>query len=337
MPDYLSPHTSLSELESQQWQAILQGTRQIQMVAICQVQFGRLLALSPDCCALTKLGLTDKYDSEVVIEANGTLKLTEVLDEAFINVALCRPSIVTSPPVFGVMNSASDDAIFISPLPKTLPWLQSRLRGARRRDPQKYIFGGPVAEYMGSSEDKRFKKQLTSYLADHIGSEDIYLCAHAAIREDLVKPTDKSKHWKTRNANNRPKRLLYAECKQNIATKIEKFNAVTQVQQTMRTSTRRSLYIHGCANAAWIIPFAQGSGSTSRLVDTPLDLKQVLQLHHGRNRQPGSACPADSVGTAVQKPLILYDGANSGEVPDAFRMIEPVASLKVTGYAVKGQ
>ncbi|KAF8173351.1 hypothetical protein K438DRAFT_1772159 [Mycena galopus ATCC 62051] len=172
-----------------------------------------LLAFSPDCRALTKLGLADKYDSEGVIEANGTLKLTEVLDE--VNTPFPRPS-----------------SMLLSAAPPLL-------RGARRRDPQKYIFGGPVAEYMGSSEDKRFKKQLTSYLADHIGSEDIYLCAHAAIREDLVKPTDKSKHWKTRNANNRPKRLTYAERKQNIATKIEKFKAVTQVQQTMTTSTRR--------------------------------------------------------------------------------------------------
>ncbi|KAF8215305.1 hypothetical protein K438DRAFT_2124148 [Mycena galopus ATCC 62051] len=157
-----------------------------------------LPALSPACCALTKLGLADKYEG--VVEANGTLKLTEVFDEA--NTPFPKPSSMLNP------------------------------RSSTHRDSQKYIFGGPVVEYMGSAEDKCFKKQFASYLAYNIGSEDIdiYLRAHAAIREDLVKPTDKSKHWKSRSAKNRPKRLAYAERKQNIATKIEKFKAVTQLR-----------------------------------------------------------------------------------------------------------
>ncbi|KAJ6489725.1 hypothetical protein C8R45DRAFT_1138335 [Mycena sanguinolenta] len=82
------------------------------------------------CRALTKLGLADKY--EAIIEPDGNLKITEVLD-----VGLRRTS----------TGSHELDAEVL----------------------KKYIYGGHVAEYMESLEEEdneRFKKQFASYLAD---------------------------------------------------------------------------------------------------------------------------------------------------------------------------
>ncbi|KAF8218165.1 hypothetical protein K438DRAFT_1427450, partial [Mycena galopus ATCC 62051] len=66
---------------------------------------------------LTKLGLADKYEG--VVEADGTLKLTEVLDEedaphpfkAFLDIGLRCTS--TGSHVFGAMKGAPDSGIFI--------------------------------------------------------------------------------------------------------------------------------------------------------------------------------------------------------------------------------
>ncbi|KAJ7276451.1 hypothetical protein B0H12DRAFT_23467 [Mycena haematopus] len=186
--------------------------------------------------ALTKLGLADKYEG--VVEADGTLKFTEVLDEedaprpfkAFLDVGLRRTS--TGSRVFGAMKGASDGGIFIPHSEKRFPGYDPESKELDAEVLKKYIFGGHVAEYMESLEeedDERFKKQFASYLADGVGSEDIediYVSGHAAIREDpTFKPTDKSKDWKSESLKYRSKKLTYAERKQNIATKIEKFKA----------------------------------------------------------------------------------------------------------------
>lgn len=75
----------------------------------------------------------------------------------------------------------------------------------------------------------RFKKQFATYLADGVGSEDIeeiYVNAHAAIREDpTFKPTEKSKDWKSESVQYKDKRLTHAQRQSNIAAKIEKFKA----------------------------------------------------------------------------------------------------------------
>ncbi|KAJ7368355.1 hypothetical protein DFH08DRAFT_831174 [Mycena albidolilacea] len=186
--------------------------------------------------ALTKLGLADKYEG--VTEPDGTLKMTEILDEedaprpfkAFLDVGLRRTS--TGARVFGAMKGASDGGIFIPHSDKRFPGYDPESKELDAEVLKKYIFGGHVAEYMESLEeedDERFKKQFATYLADGIGSEDIedvYTNAHAAIREDpTFKPTDKSKDWKSESIKHRSKKLTYAERKQNIATKIEKFKA----------------------------------------------------------------------------------------------------------------
>ncbi|KAJ7283600.1 hypothetical protein C8J57DRAFT_1293006 [Mycena rebaudengoi] len=184
--------------------------------------------------ALTKLGLADKYEG--VTEADGTLTMTEVLDEedaprpfkAFLDVGLRRTS--TGSRVFGAMKGASDGGIFVPHSEKRFPGYDPETKELDAEVLKKYIFGGHVAEYMESLEeedDERFKKQFATYLADGVGSEDIediYISGHAAIREDpTFKPTDKSKDWKTETKKHRSVRLTHAQRQENIAVKIEKF------------------------------------------------------------------------------------------------------------------
>ncbi|KAJ7700144.1 hypothetical protein B0H17DRAFT_1196131 [Mycena rosella] len=186
--------------------------------------------------ALTKLGLADKYEG--VTEADGTLTMTEVLDEedaprpfkAFLDVGLRRTS--TGSRVFGAMKGASDGGIFIPHSDKRFPGYDPESKELDSEVLKKYIFGGHVAEYMESLEeedDERFKKQFATYLADGVGSEDmedIYIAGHAAIREDpSFKPTDKSKDWKSESTKYMSKKLTHAQRKENIAAKIEKFKA----------------------------------------------------------------------------------------------------------------
>ncbi|KAJ7180116.1 hypothetical protein C8R43DRAFT_1056112 [Mycena crocata] len=186
--------------------------------------------------ALTKLGLADKYEG--VTEADGTLTMTEVLDEedaprpfkAFLDVGLRRTS--TGSRVFGAMKGASDGGIFIPHSDKRFPGYDPESKELDAEVLKKYIFGGHVAEYMESLEeedDERFKKQFATYLADGVGSEDIediYIGAHAAIREDpAFKPTDKSKDWKAESSKFRDPKLTHAQRQERIAAKIERFKA----------------------------------------------------------------------------------------------------------------
>jgi large subunit ribosomal protein L5e len=56
--------------------------------------------------------------------------------------------------------------------------------------------------------------------------EEIYINAHAAIREDpTFKPTDKSTDWKSESVKHKAKRLTHKQRQDNIAAKIEKFKA----------------------------------------------------------------------------------------------------------------
>ncbi|KIM46136.1 hypothetical protein M413DRAFT_441200 [Hebeloma cylindrosporum] len=186
--------------------------------------------------ALAKLGLADKYEG--VTEPDGTLKLTEILDEedaprpfkCYLDVGLKRTS--TGSRVFGAMKGASDGGIFIPHSDKRFPGYDQESKELDAETLKKYIFGGHVAEYMESLEeedDERFKKQFSTYLADGIGSEDIeevYTNAHAAIREDpTFKPTEKSKDWKAESLKYQTKKLTHAQRQANIAAKIEKFKA----------------------------------------------------------------------------------------------------------------
>ncbi|EDR12868.1 60S ribosomal protein L5 [Laccaria bicolor S238N-H82] len=186
--------------------------------------------------ALTKLGLADKYEG--VTEPDGTLKLTEVLDEedaprpfkCYLDVGLKRTS--TGSRVFGAMKGASDGGIFIPHSEKRFPGFDPESKELDAEVLKKYIFGGHVAEYMESLEeedDERFKKQFATYLADGVGSDDIeeiYTNAHSAIREDpTFKPTDKSQDWRSESVKHKDKKLTHAQRQANIAAKIEKFKA----------------------------------------------------------------------------------------------------------------
>jgi len=186
--------------------------------------------------ALTKLGLAEKYAG--VEEPDGTLKLTEALDEedaprpfkCYLDVGLRRTS--TGNRVFGAMKGASDGGIFIPHSDKRFPGFDPEAKTLDAEVLKKYIFGGHVAEYMESLEEEdeeRFRKQFSTYLADDIGSEDIeeiYTNAYAAIREDpTFKPTEKEKDWKEETKKFNVARLTHAERKERIQKKIDAFHA----------------------------------------------------------------------------------------------------------------
>ena len=108
--------------------------------------------------ALHKLGLGDKYEG--VTEPDGTLKLTEVLDEedaprpfkCYLDVGLKRTS--TGSRVFGAMKGASDGGIFIPHSEKRFPGYDPESKELDAEVLKKYIFGGHVAEYMESLEEE---------------------------------------------------------------------------------------------------------------------------------------------------------------------------------------
>ncbi|KAJ6582940.1 hypothetical protein DFH09DRAFT_1144974, partial [Mycena vulgaris] len=161
--------------------------------------------------ALTRIGLADKYKG--VSEADGTLTMTEVLDEedapcsfkAFLDVGLQRT--LTGSWIFGAMKGA------------TLPGYDPESKVLDSEVLKKCIFGGHVAEYMESLEeegDERFKQ----------GHRGHHIAGHAAIREDpSFKPTDNSKDWKSESTKFMDPKLTHAQRKERIAAKIEKFKA----------------------------------------------------------------------------------------------------------------
>jgi len=194
--------------------------------------------------ALTKLGLADKYEG--VAEPDGTIKMTEALDEedaprpfkCYLDVGLRRTS--TGSRVFGAMKGASDGGVFIPHSEKRFPGFDPESKALDAEVLKKYIFGGHVAEYMESLEeedDERFKKQFSTYLAEGVGSEDIeeiYTNAYAAIREDpTFKPTEKEQDWKAETLKYKTHRLTHEQRKAKIAEKIKTFQSGRDAQEEM--------------------------------------------------------------------------------------------------------
>jgi len=186
--------------------------------------------------ALTKLGLADKYQG--VSEPDGTITMTEALDgedgprpfKCYLDVGLKRTS--TGSRVFGAMKGASDGGIFIPHSEKRFPGYDTESKELNAEVLKKYIFSGHVAEYMESLEEEdeeRFKKQFSSYLADGVGHddiEDIYVNAHAAIREDpTFKPTEKSQDWQGESLKHKTTRLTHEQRQANIQKRIQAFRA----------------------------------------------------------------------------------------------------------------
>ncbi|KAJ7649386.1 hypothetical protein DFH06DRAFT_1331756 [Mycena polygramma] len=126
--------------------------------------------------APTTLGVADKYDG--VVEADGTLTMTEVLDEED---APSKPSSISV-------------SIHRLPCPRRLrrrylhpPFQQALSRATTRtlRSSTRRSSENTVAEYMQSLEekgDKRFKKQFATYLADGVGKFKVG--GYAADAED---------------------------------------------------------------------------------------------------------------------------------------------------------
>ena len=116
--------------------------------------------------ALQKLGLGDKYEG--VTEPDGTLKLTERIDEedaprpfkCYLDVGLKRTS--TGSRVFGAMKGASDGGIFIPHSEKRFPGYDPETKELDAEVLKKYIFGGHVAEYMESLEEEDDERYLST-------------------------------------------------------------------------------------------------------------------------------------------------------------------------------
>lgn len=108
--------------------------------------------------ALTKLGLSDKYEG--VAEPDGELKLTEAVDEedaprpfkVYLDVGLRRTS--TGSRVFGAMKGASDGGLLIPHNDKRFPGYDPESKELDAETLKKYIYGGHVAEYMESLEEE---------------------------------------------------------------------------------------------------------------------------------------------------------------------------------------
>ena len=120
--------------------------------------------------ALAKLGLADKYEG--VTEPDGTLKLTETLDEedaprpfkCYLDVGLKRTT--TGSRVFGALKGASDGGIYIPHSSKRFPGYDTESKQLDAEVLKKYIFGGHVAEYMESLEeedDERYASPIFHY------------------------------------------------------------------------------------------------------------------------------------------------------------------------------
>ena len=116
--------------------------------------------------ALDKLGLGDKYEG--VTEPDGTLKLTETIDEedaprpfkCYLDVGLKRTS--TGSRVFGAMKGASDGGIFIPHSEKRFPGYDPESKELDAEVLKKYIFGGHVAEYMQTLEEEDDERYLSA-------------------------------------------------------------------------------------------------------------------------------------------------------------------------------
>ena len=108
----------------------------------------------------------DKYEG--VTEPNGTLKLTETIDEedaprpfkCYLDVGLKRTS--TGSRVFGAMKGASDGGIFIPHSEKRFLGYDPESKELDAEVLKKNIFGGHVAEYMESLEEEDDERYIST-------------------------------------------------------------------------------------------------------------------------------------------------------------------------------
>lgn len=117
--------------------------------------------------ALTKLGLSDKYEG--VVSPDGTLKITEPLDDedaprpfkCYLDVGLKRTS--TGSRIFGALKGASDGGIYIPHSEKRFPGYDTESKSLDAEVLKKYIYSGHVAEYMESLEEEDDEKYFFSF------------------------------------------------------------------------------------------------------------------------------------------------------------------------------
>ncbi|KAK9380891.1 60S ribosomal protein uL18 [Kockiozyma suomiensis] len=150
--------------------------------------------------ALQKLGLDETYAG--VEEADGEFSLTEAVEDgprpfkAYLDVGLHRTT--TGARIFGVLKGASDGGIYVPHNEKRYPGYDIESKELDADTLRKYIVSGHVAEYMetlADDDEEKYRQVFAGYLKDNIEAdtlEDIYVDAHAKIREDpSPKPTQK--------------------------------------------------------------------------------------------------------------------------------------------------
>ncbi|KAK9466523.1 hypothetical protein V1512DRAFT_239696 [Lipomyces arxii] len=149
---------------------------------------------------LQKLKLDETYVG--VEEADGEFSLTEAVEDgprpfkAYLDVGLHRTT--TGARIFGVLKGASDGGIYVPHSEKRYPGYDIESKELDADTLRKYIVGGHVAEYMetlADDDEEKYRSVFKGYIEDQIeadGVEDIYVDAHAKIREDpSPKPTEK--------------------------------------------------------------------------------------------------------------------------------------------------
>ena len=188
--------------------------------------------------ALSKLGLDKDFTG--VEEADGEFTLTEAAEtddgerrpfKVNLDVGLARTS--TGARVFGAMKGASDGGILVPHSEKRFPGYDMETKELDAEVLRKYIVGGHVAEYMetlADDDEERYQSQFQKYIDDDIEAdaiEDLYVEAHAAIREDPWKkpegdaPKKTKEEWKAISKKFRTTKLSKAQKDKRIQEKIK--------------------------------------------------------------------------------------------------------------------
>jgi large subunit ribosomal protein L5e len=178
-----------------------------------------------------------KLDKKFLGEKEATGKWVEQDEDAFegerpfkvlLDVGLVRTS--TGARVFGAMKGAFDGGLFLKHAAKRFPGFNKEDGKFNPEVLRKYIYGGHIAAYMKklqADDPEAFKKQVSRYIKDKIGAdqiEGIYKKAHAAIRADpsYVK---KAKKAGAKPKSFAKKRLTHAQRKAAVAVKLAKIKA----------------------------------------------------------------------------------------------------------------
>jgi large subunit ribosomal protein L5e len=188
---------------------------------------------------LKKLGLDEDFKG--VEEPDGEYKLTEAAEtedgerrpfKAFLDVGLHRTS--TGARIFGAMKGASDGGIFIPHSENRFPGFDMETKELDAEVLKKYIFGGHVAEYMetlAEEDEERYKSQFQKYVDDDVeaeGLEELYMEAHAAIREDPFRkyvsdaPKKTKEEWKQESRKYRTRKLTHEQRQEGVQARIAK-------------------------------------------------------------------------------------------------------------------